>query len=92
MARYWTPVSNQFLSAKPMWAAAGLTQVELGPWQGNMPGIVRWVLLDDPDAPDELDGKDVEPVFAQNDDGTLRVTERNLLGARETLYAGSWRP
>jgi hypothetical protein len=92
MACYWTPVSSQFLSAKPLWAAAGLTQVELGPWQDNMPGIVRWVLLDDPGAPDELDGRDVEPVFGQNADGTLRVASRNLLPARDTLYQQSWSP
>jgi hypothetical protein len=56
-ARYYVPVAQELLDDDPPWADLGLKLVERCPM--GEPGI-RWCLFEDPDAPEELDGKRVE--------------------------------
>lgn len=86
--RYWVAVSRELLDSREAldgFERAGLRLVELGPWRDKHTRLVR---LEDPEAPGELDGKEVELTFTRGrvsedepygpDD--IRVTGRQVVG------------
>jgi hypothetical protein len=74
--RYWVLVSRELLDTNPPWAAVGLRLVERGGWEN---GHARWCLVEDPDAPAELEGREVE-ILITEEDGKPRITGRQVTG------------
>jgi hypothetical protein len=70
-------VSQELLDEEPPWEMAGLHLIEQGGF--TEPGM-RWCLFADDNAPAELNGKRVEPVFTKYDDGRVEITERRVTG------------
>jgi hypothetical protein len=58
-ARYWVMVGDDLMAAQPQWPPM-LRPVERGGiiWPG-----MRWWLFEDDDAPDDLDGKEIDLTF-----------------------------
>ena len=73
--RYWVLVSCELLG-EPGWEELGLRQVELGAWESCHQS--RWVLFEDPEAPRELDGKEVGLTIGRADGEPPRIIERTL--------------
>jgi hypothetical protein len=74
-ARYWVLATRELLHAGPRWEDAGLRQVGFGGWQDRH---TRWVLIEDPGAPPELDGKEVELTFSLID-GKPQIADRQIV-------------
>jgi hypothetical protein len=71
--RYWVLVSRELLD-NPAWAQAGLRKIELGGWESCQG---RWVLFEDPAAPADLEGLEVDLTFEQYGDGPVRIASRS---------------
>lgn len=74
-ASYWMLVADELLDSETEWEGAGLHLIERG--GVNFPGQ-RWCKFLDDNAPPELEGKEIEPVFSTID-GKPAVTDRRVL-------------
>jgi hypothetical protein len=75
-ARYWVMVGDDLIDAQPQWPAM-LRPVRRG---GTIwPGL-RWWLFEDDDAPENLDGKEVDLTFGTVY-GVGLVVERRVIGS-----------
>jgi hypothetical protein len=76
-ARYTTKVSSELIKA---WDTSllpeGLRIVAIGPPDPAVPWQI--VTFDDDDAPGELNGQMVTPLFRREADGTVTITGREL--------------
>ncbi len=72
-ATYWVLASDELMAMPDLAWPDGFRHVEAGPYQH--PGM-RWHKFHDDDAPDELEGKLIEPLFARSDDGKVTITAR----------------
>lgn len=75
-ATYWVLVSDELMKTKPPWPA-GLRPVQSDDRHPDNPGM-RWWLFEDDDAPPELDRKDVNLVF-RDEDGKPVLAERRVI-------------
>lgn len=74
--RYWVLMANELIEdpgTRQGFELAGLRIVELGPRRDI---LSRSVLIEDPAAPPELDGKEVELTFHRECDGPVAVERR----------------
>ena len=80
MTRYRVPVADPLLAEQDFWIPVeGFRLVSAdGPWLAH-PGVTICTFEDD-QAPPELEGQLIEPVFRQ-DGGTVTVVERNAVPA-----------
>jgi hypothetical protein len=83
-ARYWTLVTDEFIDAAPQWPLM-LRPVERGGYES--PGV-RWWLIEDDDAPADLDGKEVDVTLIRLP-GEIIGVERQLRTASEAGPAHS---
>lgn len=75
-ARYRVPVADPLLEDRDFWKpVTGFRLVSVdGPWLAH-PEVTICTFEDD-NAPSELEGKLVEPVFQSHDDGSVTITSR----------------
>lgn len=88
MTTYRVLVADPLLEQKDFWEPVeGLRLVSVdGPWLGHP--YVTICTFEDNNAPSELEGKLIEPVFTNNyETGTVTITERNLVPAAEAKAA-----
>jgi hypothetical protein len=71
-ARYWTLITDELMGAAPQWPPM-LRPVERGGYE--FPGL-RWWLIEDDDAPDDLDGKEVDVTLIRLPGGMITVERK----------------
>jgi len=75
-AMYWVLVSDELMEKKPPWPP-GLRPVQAYDRHPGNPAM-RWWLFEDDDAPPELDGKDIDLVF-RDEDGKPVLDSRTVI-------------
>ena len=81
MSVYWVPISDHLLGGEFFergMREAGLTVVEVGPWRDTWSRMVR---IDDPAAPAEMEGAEVDLTFTQVGNGPIHVSGREIIRA-----------
>jgi hypothetical protein len=71
-ARYWTLITDELIDVSPQWPPM-LRPVECGGIEH--PGM-RWWLLEDDDAPADLDGKEVDVTLTRLPGGMIAVERK----------------
>ena len=79
MTRYRIPVADPLLAEEGVWTVVdGFRLVSAdGPWLAH-PHVTICTFEDD-NAPADLEGKLIEPVFTRHDDGTVTITGREVI-------------
>lgn len=75
MSRYRILIADPLLAMKPQWPEG----CSLAERQEQGTAGTHWWTFDDPDAPDDLEGREVELKLRRGEDGAPQVAERRLI-------------
>jgi hypothetical protein len=75
MTRYRILIADPLLAYKPQWPQGCSLVEQLGPGEAG----THWWLFEDPGAPAEMEGRQVELKLRRGEDGSPQVAERRVI-------------